>query len=42
MHSRSSKSIDILPRAVVFDLDGLMVNTEELYQEVGTELLQRR
>ena len=42
MHSRSSKPIDILPRAVVFDLDGLMVNTEELYQEVGTELLQRR
>ncbi|HEX4142253.1 MAG TPA: HAD family phosphatase [Pirellulales bacterium] len=30
------------PRAVVFDLDGLMVNTEELYQLVGTELLRRR
>jgi HAD superfamily hydrolase (TIGR01509 family) len=30
------------PRAVVFDLDGLMFNTEELYQEVGTELLARR
>jgi len=30
------------PRAVVFDLDGLMFNTEELYQEVGTELLRRR
>jgi HAD superfamily hydrolase (TIGR01509 family) len=29
-------------RAVVFDLDGLMFNTEELYQEVGTELLRRR
>jgi HAD superfamily hydrolase (TIGR01509 family) len=29
-------------RAVVFDLDGLLVNTEELYQEVGTELLRRR
>jgi HAD superfamily hydrolase (TIGR01509 family) len=26
----------------VFDLDGLMFNTEELYQEVGTELLRRR
>ena len=30
------------PRAVVFDLDGLMFNTEELYQVVGTELLRRR
>ena len=29
-------------RAVVFDLDGLMFNTEELYQVVGTELLRRR
>ena len=29
-------------RAVVFDLDGLMFNTEELYQQVGTELLRRR
>jgi HAD superfamily hydrolase (TIGR01509 family) len=33
---------DSAPRAVVFDLDGLMFNTEELYQEVGTELLRRR
>ena len=33
---------DSPPRAVVFDLDGLMFNTEELYQEVGTELLRRR
>ncbi len=30
------------PSAVVFDLDGLMFNTEELYVEVGTELLGRR
>ena len=29
-------------RAVVFDLDGLMFNTEELYVEVGTEILRRR
>ena len=29
-------------RAVVFDLDGLMFNTEGLYQQVGTELLRRR
>ena len=28
--------------AVVFDLDGLLVNTEELYQHVGTEMLRRR
>ena len=28
--------------AVVFDLDGLMLNTEVLYQHVGTELLARR
>lgn len=30
------------PRAVIFDLDGLMFNTEELYVDVGTELLRRR
>jgi len=30
------------PRAVVFALDGLMFNTEELYQEVAAELLRRR
>jgi pseudouridine 5'-phosphatase len=30
------------PAAVVFDLDGLMFNTEELYIDVGTELLRRR
>jgi HAD superfamily hydrolase (TIGR01509 family) len=30
------------PAAVVFDLDGLMFNTEELYEEVGEELLRRR
>ncbi len=29
-------------RAVVFDLDGLMFNTEELYQYVGAEVLRRR
>jgi HAD superfamily hydrolase (TIGR01509 family) len=27
---------------VVFDLDGLMFNTEELYQDVGGEMLRRR
>ncbi|MGC4002743.1 MAG: HAD family phosphatase [Pirellulales bacterium] len=29
-------------RAVVFDHDGTMFNTEALYQQVGTELLRRR
>jgi HAD superfamily hydrolase (TIGR01509 family) len=29
-------------QAVVFDLDGLMFNTEELYQEVGSTVLARR
>ncbi len=28
--------------AVAFDLDGLMINTEEIYDEVGMELLQSR
>jgi HAD superfamily hydrolase (TIGR01509 family) len=30
------------PRAVVFDMDGLMFNTEDVYWRVGTELLRRR
>ena len=30
------------PRAAVFDLDGLLFNTEELYQQVGSEVLRRR
>ncbi len=29
-------------RAVTFDLDGLMFNTEKLYQQVGTTVLARR
>lgn len=29
-------------RAVVFDLDGLMFNTEMIYDQVGDELLRRR
>lgn len=29
-------------KGVVFDLDGLMFNTEDLYEEVGTQLLERR
>jgi HAD superfamily hydrolase (TIGR01509 family) len=30
------------PRAVVFDMDGLMFNTEEIYFQVGSALLRRR
>ena len=30
------------PRAVAFDLDGLMFNTEEVYWRVGSELMRRR
>jgi HAD superfamily hydrolase (TIGR01509 family) len=30
------------PRAVVFDMDGLMFNTEDVYWHVGSEILQRR
>jgi HAD superfamily hydrolase (TIGR01509 family) len=30
------------PRAVVFDMDGLMFNTEDVYWEVGMELLRPR
>lgn len=30
------------PRAVVFDMDGLMFNTEDVYFLVGTELMRRR
>jgi HAD superfamily hydrolase (TIGR01509 family) len=29
-------------RAVAFDLDGLMFNTEELYEQVGATLVERR
>jgi HAD superfamily hydrolase (TIGR01509 family) len=29
-------------RAVAFDLDGLMFNTEHVFQQTGTELLRRR
>lgn len=30
------------PKAVVFDLDGLMFNTEDLYDEAGALMLRRR
>jgi HAD superfamily hydrolase (TIGR01509 family) len=31
-----------LPAAVAFDLDGLLFNTEEIYPDVGAEILRRR
>lgn len=31
-----------MPRAVVFDMDGLMFNTEDVYWEVGRRVLARR
>jgi len=31
-----------VPRAIVFDMDGLMFNTEDVYHCVGTELMRRR
>jgi HAD superfamily hydrolase (TIGR01509 family) len=40
--SASNTSSRCRPKAVVFDLDGLMFNTEELYQYVGGEVLRRR
>jgi len=33
---------DAKVRAVVFDMDGLMFNTEEIYSLAGTELMRRR
>jgi beta-phosphoglucomutase-like phosphatase (HAD superfamily) len=30
------------PRAVIFDMDGLMFNTEDVYFEVGSQLMRRR
>lgn len=33
---------DMQIRAVVFDMDGLMFNTEQIYSLAGTELLRRR
>jgi HAD superfamily hydrolase (TIGR01509 family) len=30
------------PRAVIFDMDGLMFNTEDIYFEVGSQLMRRR
>ncbi|MCA9472555.1 MAG: HAD-IA family hydrolase [Nitrospirales bacterium] len=38
---RPSQKLPIV-EAVAFDLDGLMVNTEELYTEVGGVMLERR
>jgi HAD superfamily hydrolase (TIGR01509 family) len=39
---QNPESFMTAPRAVVFDMDGLMFNTEDVYWQVGTELLRRR
>ena len=41
-HRPTMKRADSPLKAVVFDLDGLMFNTEDLYQQVGSEVLRRR
>jgi HAD superfamily hydrolase (TIGR01509 family) len=41
-HSNSFPIPDEPLQAVAFDLDGLMFNTEDLYELVGTEVLRRR
>jgi len=38
----TSPETRVRPKAVVFDHDGLIFNTEDLYQDVGGELLRRR
>lgn len=39
---RPELSVFPVPKAVVFDMDGLMFNTEDIYFAVGQELLRRR
>ena len=38
----NSRSPEFSAKAVVFDMDGLMLNTEDLYDVVGSQLLARR
>jgi len=42
MSDSASRSGSPHPKAVAFDLDGLMFNTEDVYWKVGGELLRRR
>ncbi len=37
-----SNANDSVPRAVVFDLDGILANTEDLYEKAGESVLGRR
>jgi HAD superfamily hydrolase (TIGR01509 family) len=39
---QSPRSLNNPIHAVVFDMDGLMFNTEDVYTAVGTEMLRRR
>ena len=42
MTDRSSQDSNRTIKAVAFDLDGLMFNTEDVYWKVGCELMRRR
>jgi HAD superfamily hydrolase (TIGR01509 family) len=42
MMERSSQDLPRTIRAVAFDLDGLMFNSEDVYWKVGCELMRRR
>ena len=50
MNQRKQSGVDKLSteltpaeiQAVAFDMDGLMLNTEDLYEQVGHILMQRR
>jgi len=42
MTDRSSQNSNQKIKAVAFDLDGLMFNTEDVYWKVGCELMRRR
>ena len=41
-HSQEFKTVKPKIRAVIFDMDGLMFNTEDIYDVVGDAILKRR
>ncbi|HVT29475.1 MAG TPA: HAD family phosphatase [Lacipirellulaceae bacterium] len=42
MTQPDANQVGPIPRAVVFDLDGLIANTEDLYEQAGETVLRRR
>jgi HAD superfamily hydrolase (TIGR01509 family) len=40
--THSSMTTSSRPKAVVFDLDGLLINSEDLYEQAGDAVLRRR